>query len=188
MCGHALREYLISQHALPDEPLIAMVPMSLRQDDSTGGNQIGMILANLGTHICDPANRLRVIHDSVEEAKSRFSQMSPEEILNFTALTMAPTGLNLLTGLAPKWRAFNVVISNIPGPKEPLYWNGAQLQGVYPVSIALDRIALNITLTSYVDQMEFGLIACRRTLPSMQRLLDYLEQSIRELEIGAGIK
>ena len=188
MCGHALREYLISQHALPDEPLIAMVPMSLRQDDSTGGNQIGMILANLGTHICDPANRLRVVNDSVQEAKSRFSQMSPEEILNFTALTMAPTGLNLLTGLAPKWRAFNVVISNVPGPKEPLYWNGAQLQGMYPVSIALDRIALNITLTSYVDQLEFGLIACRRTLPSMQRLLDYLEQSVRELEIGAGIK
>jgi diacylglycerol O-acyltransferase len=147
-----------------------------------------MILANLGTHICDPANRLRVVHDSVQEAKERFSQMSPEEILNFTALTMAPTGLNLLTGLAPKWRAFNVVISNVPGPKEPLYWNGAKLKGMYPVSIVLDRIALNITLTSYQDQLEFGLIACRRTLPSMQRLLDYLEQSIRELEIAAGIK
>ena len=101
---------------------------------------------------------------------------------------MAPTGLNLLTGLAPKWRAFNVVISNVPGPKEPLYWNGAKLKGMYPVSIVLDRIALNITLTSYQDQLEFGLIACRRTLPSMQRLLDYLEQSIRELEIAAGIK
>ncbi|MEE2870595.1 acyltransferase [Alcanivorax sp. MD8A] len=188
MCGHALREYLISQHALPDEPLIAMVPMNLRTDDSAGGNQIGMILANLGTHICDPGNRIRVVHDSIEEAKQRFSQMSAEEILNFTALTMAPTGLNLLTGLAPKWRAFNVVISNVPGPREPLYWNGAQLKGVYPVSIALDRIALNITLTSYQDQLEFGLIACRRTLPSMQRLLDYLEQSIRELEIAAGIK
>lgn len=188
MCGHALREYLISQNALPDVPLIAMVPMNLRQDDSTGGNQIGMILANLGTHISDPANRLRVVSDSVQEAKQRFSQMSPEEILNFTALTMAPTGLNLISGLAPNWRAFNVVISNVPGPREPLYWNGAKLQGMYPVSIALDRIALNITLTSYVDQLEFGLIACRRTLPSMQRLLDYLEQSIRELEIAAGIK
>ena len=128
------------------------------------------------------------MNDSVQEAKERFSQMSPEEILNFTALTMAPTGLNLLTGLAPKWRAFNVVISNVPGPKEPLYWNGAKLKGMYPVSIVLDRIALNITLTSYQDQLEFGLIACRRTLPSMQRLLDYLEQSIRELEIAAGIK
>ncbi|MBF5052277.1 acyltransferase [Alcanivorax venustensis ISO4] len=188
MCGHALREYLISQNALPDRPLIAMVPMSLRKDDSAGGNQIAMILANLGTHICDPANRLRVVQASVREAKKRFSQMSPEEILNFTALSMAPTGLNLLTGLAPKWRAFNVIISNVPGPREPLYWNGARLEGMYPVSIVLDRIALNMTLTSYRGQIEFGLIACRRTLPSMQRLLDYLEQSIRELEIAAGFK
>ncbi|MEQ8258954.1 MAG: wax ester/triacylglycerol synthase family O-acyltransferase [Alcanivorax sp.] len=188
MCGHALREYLISQNALPDRPLIAMVPMSLRKDDSAGGNQIAMILANLGTHICDPANRLRVVQASVREAKKRFAQMSPEEILNFTALSMAPTGLNLLTGLAPKWRAFNVIISNVPGPREPLYWNGARLEGMYPVSIVLDRIALNMTLTSYRGQIEFGLIACRRTLPSMQRLLDYLEQSIRELEIAAGFK
>ena len=188
MCGHALREYLISQTALPDRPLLAMVPMSLRKDDSAGGNQIAMILANLGTHICDPANRLRVVQASVREAKNRFAQMSSEEILNFTALSMAPTGLNLLTGLAPKWRAFNVIISNVPGPREPLYWNGARLEGMYPVSIVLDRIALNMTLTSYRDQIEFGLIACRRTLPSMQRLLDYLEQSIRELEIAAGFK
>jgi len=85
------------------------------------------------------------------------------------------------------WQAFNVVISNVPGPKEPLYWNGARLQGMYPVSIVLDRIALNITVTSYGDSLEFGLIACRRTLPSMQRLLDYLENSMRELEVAAGV-
>lgn len=187
MCGSALRDYLISMHELPDRPLIAMVPVSLRKDDSDGGNQIAMILANLGTHIADPMNRLQVIKASVEEAKCRFRSMSPEEILNYTALTLAPTGINLLTGLAPKWQAFNVVISNVPGPKEPLYWNGARLNGMYPVSIALDRIALNITLTSYCDSLEFGLIGCRRTLPSMQRLLDYLENGIRELEVAAGI-
>ncbi|MDP2226943.1 MAG: wax ester/triacylglycerol synthase family O-acyltransferase [Moraxellaceae bacterium] len=187
MCGSALREYLISQNALPDAPLIAMVPVSLRQDDSDAGNQIAMILANLGTHIADPTNRLRLIKASVEDAKQRFRGMSPEQILTYTALTLAPAGLSLLTGLAPKWQAFNVVISNVPGPKEPLYWNGARLQGMYPVSIALDRIALNITLTSYGDSLEFGLIACRRTMPSMQRLLDYLENSIRELEVAAGV-
>jgi diacylglycerol O-acyltransferase len=187
ICGSALRDYLISLHELPDKPLIAMVPVSLRRDDSDSGNQIAVILANLGTHIADPANRLRVIKASIDEAKQRFRHMSSEEILNYTALTLAPTGVNLLTGLAPKWQAFNVVISNVPGPKEPLYWNGARLQGMYPVSIALDRIALNITLTSYCDSLEFGLIGCRRTLPSMQRLLDYLENGIRELEVAAGI-
>jgi diacylglycerol O-acyltransferase len=188
ICGSALRDYLISQNALPDKPMIAMVPVSLRQDDSVEGNQIATILANLGTHIADPTNRIRVIKASVEEAKARYRQMTPEEILNFTALMLAPTGINLMTGMAPKLQAFNVVISNVPGPKEPLYWNGARLEGMYPVSIALDRIALNITLTSYVDQLEFGLIGCRRTLPSMQRLLDYLENGIHELEVAAGIK
>lgn len=187
MCGSALRDYLISMGELPNVPLIAMVPVSLRKDDSDNGNQIAMILANLGTHIADPMNRLQVIKASVKEAKCRLHGMSPEEIMNYTALTLAPTGVQLLTGLAPKWQAFNVVISNVPGPKEPLYWNGARLTGMYPVSIALDRIALNITLTSYCDSLEFGLIGCRRTLPSMQRLLDYLENGIRELEVAAGI-
>ncbi len=188
ICGSALRNYLINQHALPDQPLIAMVPMSLRQDDSESGNQVGMILANLGTHIADPSDRIAVIKASVKDAKARFASMTQEEIINYTALTMAPTGLNLLTGLVPQWQAFNVVISNVPGPREPMYWNGARMTGMYPVSIPVDQIALNITLLSYMDQLEFGLTACRRTLPSMQRLLDYIENGIQELEIAADMR
>jgi len=187
ICGSALREYLISQNALPDQPLIAMVPVSLRKDNSAGGNQIAMILANLGTHIADPANRLRVIRASVQEAKQRYAHMSAEEILNYNALMMAPAGLNMVTGLIPGWQAFNVIISNVPGPEKPLYWNGAKLEGMYPVSIPIDRIALNITLLSYVDHLEFGLTACRRTLPSMQRLLSYIEKGIDDLEVAVGI-
>ena len=188
ICGSALRDYLISQHALPDKPLIAQVPVSIRQDDSIGGNQIATILANLGTHIAEPSNRIEVIKASVNEAKTRFKSMTPAELLNYTALTMAPSALNILTGLAPKWQTFNVVISNVPGPKETLYWNGAKLEGMYPVSIPVDRVALNITLLSYVDQLEFGFTACRRTLPSMQRMLDYVENGIHELEIAADIQ
>lgn len=80
-----------------------------------------------------------------------------------------------------------MVISNVPGPSRPLYWNGAKLEGMYPVSIDMDRLALNMTLTSYNDQVEFGLIGCRRTLPSLQRMLDYLEQGLAELECNAGL-
>lgn len=189
VCSSALRDYLISQNALPDKPLIAMVPVNLRsEDDTSSGNQIAMVLANLATHIADPANRLRTIKASMDEAKARYRQMTPAEILNLTGLIMAPMGLHLLTGLAPEWRAFNVVISNVPGPSKPLYWNGAKLEGMYPVSIALNQIALNITLTSYCDQLEFGIIGCRRTLPSMQRLLDYFENGLKELEISAGLR
>lgn len=187
MCAAALRTYLMNQDALPEKPLVAMVPVSLRKDGSSGGNQVGIILASLGTHLNDAAERLHYIHEDVKTAKERYACMSPEEILNYTALLLAPAGFNLLTGLAPKWQTFNVVISNVPGPKEPSYWNGARLEGVYPVSIAMDRIALNMTLTSYCDQIEFGLIGCRRTLPSLQRMLDYLEEGLAELESAAGL-
>jgi len=186
VCGSALRNYLISLNALPKKPLVAMVPMSMRRDDSDSGNQIAMILATLGTHISDPADRLESIKRSVQESKSRYQSMSLEEAINYTALTLAPAGLNMITGLSNRLQAFNVVISNVPGPKKHLYWNGARVDGMYPVSIPMDRIALNITLLSYVDSLEFGFTACRRTLPSMQRLLDYVEQGIVELEDAVG--
>ena len=187
MCSGALRTYLLYLNALPCKPLIAMVPMSLRQDDSDAGNQITMILANLGTHLADPMARLNIIHRSVKNAKDRFSRMSPSEIMAYSALVYSISGMNLMTGIAPKLQAFNVVISNVPGPKETMYWNGAELDGFYPVSIVLDGMALNMTLTSYVDSLEFGLIACRKALPSMQRLLGYLDDALDELEQAAKL-
>jgi diacylglycerol O-acyltransferase len=187
MCGSALRHYLASQGALPERPLIAMVPMSMRRDDSMGGNLFAVILANLGTHLRDPVSRMRVIKESVQEAKTRYQQMTPMEAMDYSALTLAPVLYNLLTGLKPKWLSYNVVISNLPGPCAPLYMNGARLDGFYPVSIVLDHNALNITLTSYGDALQFGVVGCRRTLPSMQRLLDYLERGIWELEVAAGL-
>ncbi|WP_431474457.1 wax ester/triacylglycerol synthase family O-acyltransferase [Marinobacter sp. KM021] len=187
MCASALRTYLMNQDALPEKPLIAFVPVSLHRDDSTEGNQVGVILANLHTDETNAGQRLLKIHHGMQEAKDRYRHMSPEEIINYTALTLAPAAFHLLTGMAPKWQTFNVVISNVPGPSSPRYWNGVKLEGMYPVSIAMDRMALNMTLTSYNGQVEFGLIGCRRTLPSLQRMLDYLEDGLAELEIAAGL-
>lgn len=182
MCAAALRRYLLEQNALPDTPLITMMPMSLRRDDSDSGNRVGMVLANLGTHIADPAERLGMIRRSVQASKKRLSQMSAAEIMNYTALISGPAGLNLATGLAPQKQLYNVVISNVPGPKQTLYWNGAELEGLYPVSIPVDGMALNITLVSYADQLNFGLIACRRSVPHVQRMLEHLDQGLVELE------
>lgn len=188
VCGSALRNYLISQNALPDAPLICMVPMSIREEGDTElGNQIATILANLGTHVADPIDRLEIVHRSIVAAKNLYSQMTQDEIVNYTAMLMAPSGINMLTGKVPSFQTFNVTVSNVPGPKEKLYWNGASLDGIYPVSIPLNRNALNITILSYIDQLEFGFTACRKTLPSMQRLLDYIENGIQELEVAADI-
>ena len=74
------------------------------------------------------------------------------------------------------------VISNVPGPRTPLYWNGARLAGMYPVSIVTHGLAVNITVTSYVDSLDFGITACRRSVPAVQRLIDYLEEGLAELE------
>ena len=84
--------------------------------------------------------------------------------------------------MLPKHQAFNLVISNVPGPREPLYWNGAKLDALYPASIVMDGQALNITMTSYLDKLEVGLIACRNTVPKMQTLLTHLEDEIQRFE------
>lgn len=182
MCAGALRTYMQELNALPEKPLIAMVPVSLRRDDSEGGNQISMLLANLATDLPEAADRLAVIRRTMKNSKDRLQRMSQAEIMNYSAMIYSISGANLITGIAPKWQACNLVISNVPGPQAPKYWHGAKLSGLYPVSIVLDGMALNITMTSYVDTLEFGLIACRKALPSMQRLLTYLEDSLMELE------
>ncbi len=182
MCASALRQYLSDLDALPDQPLVAMVPVSLRKDDSDGGNQVGVVLANLATHLADPMERLDAISRSVQNSKERFASMSQLEIMNYVSTALAISGINMATGIAPTWQAFNIVVSNVPGPRETLYWNGAKLEGIYPVSIAMDGQATNITVVSYAEKFEIGIIACRRTLPHMQKLLQYLEDGLVELE------
>ncbi|GAA5557202.1 O-acyltransferase WSD [Acinetobacter schindleri] len=182
ICSGALREYLISQDALPKKPLIAMVPASVRSDDSDVSNRITMILANLGTHKEDPLERLKIVRRSVLNAKKRFKRMNANQILNYSAFVYGAAGLNIASGLMPKRQAFNLVISNVPGPQEPLYWNGARLEALYPASIVLDGQALNITMTSYLDKLEVGLTACRNSLPKMQNLLTHLEDEIQRFE------
>jgi len=182
MCSSALRHYLSELGELPHKPLVAMVPVSLRRDDSEVGNQVALALANLATDVADPRERLAAISRSVKVSKERFARMSPAEVMGYLGTVMAPSGLNMAAGLLPEWQAFNVTISNVPGPRRDLYYNGAHVEGCYPVSIVLDGQALNITLASYVDCLDVGLIACRRTVPHMQKLLGHLEAGLRELE------
>jgi diacylglycerol O-acyltransferase len=183
ICAGALREYLLSHDALPETPLIAMVPVSVRAADGPDdGNQISLILANLGTHIADPAERLATIVASTRHAKARMTQMTRIEQIAYAAAVASPLPASSLLGFDRIHPVFNLVISNVPGPTKPLYWNGAHVDEMYPVSIPIDGQALNITLTSYCDQVAFGFTACRRALPQMQRLLDYSEAALEALE------
>lgn len=182
VCSGAIRRYLQSMNALPKKPLIAFVPMSLRSDESASGNQISFLMANLGTHLEDPVKRMQLIHDSMNSGKRRFRRMNRAQVINYSAIAYAWEGLNVLTGLFPKKQAFNLIISNVPGSKEPLYWNGAPLKALYPASILVDGQALNITLASYLDKIEFCITACSKVLPRVQDMLMLLEEELSLLE------
>lgn len=189
MCSGALRYYLIEQDALPDTPLIAMVPVSLRTEEEAdaGGNLVGAILCNLATDIDDPAQRLLTISESMRSNKKVFSELPRFQALALSAVNTSALALAAVPGwVASTSPPFNIIISNVPGPTQPIYYGGARLDGNYPLSIALDGQALNITLATNAGNLDFGLVGCRRSVPHLQRLLAHLESSLKDLEHAVG--
>lgn len=183
MCGSALRRYLSEVDGLPEAPLIAGVPVSVRRRASTQtGNEIAFTLTHLATHIDDPAKRLIAIKECMEYNKERIHLLSPGQLTAYAATMLMPGALNSLLHINPDRTLVNVVISHVPGPRRDMYWQGARLSGLYPLSLIIDGSALNITIISRHDLADFGLIACRKTVPHMQRLLEYLGDGLTELE------
>ena len=188
MCAGALRAYLADQNALPEKPLIAMVPVSLRtDDDAVGGNAVSAVLANLATHIDDPAQRLATISASMQNSKAVIAQLPRPQATALGMALLSPVVLGGVTGTAIKPPPFNVCISNVPGARNTLYAKGARLQGSYPMSITANGQALNITLVGSGDSLDFGLVGCRRAVPHLQRLLAHLETSLKDLERAVGL-
>ncbi|MDF1604043.1 wax ester/triacylglycerol synthase family O-acyltransferase [Nocardioides sp. YIM 152315] len=193
MCAGAVRAYLLELDALPDAPLVAMVPVGLnaRQAHAAstdGGNAVGSVMCQLGTDLADPADRLTVIHTSMADGKQALSSMTPAQILAMSALGQAPAIIAPLLRMEGVVRPpYNLVISNVPGPRTTHYWNGARLDGTYPLSIPINGMALNITCTSYDGKLAFGLIGCRRTVPHLQRMLTHLDDELAALEKAAAV-
>lgn len=189
VCSGALRRYLIERDALPSTPLVAMTPVSLRADDDDpdeGGVNVGTILCNLGTHLEDPAERLTTVRESMNAGKAGFSGLSQLQVTALSAGVMLPLGTQMFVDPGYTRPPYNLVISNVPGPTQPLYFNGARLEGSYPLSIPHHGQAMNITVTSYNGNLEFGIVGCRRTVPKLQYLLRYLEESLQELTEATG--
>jgi diacylglycerol O-acyltransferase / wax synthase len=193
MCSGAMRTYLLELDALPGDTLVSMVPVGLKAKDSqlasaTGGNAVGAVMVKLGTDLADPADRLQAVHDSMADGKRALAQMTPMQILAMSAIGQAPAILGPMLKLSGLVKPpYNLIISNVPGPRSTQYFNGMKLQGTYPLSIPIDGMALNITCNSYADQMAFGLTGCRRTVPHLQRLLTHLDSELDLLEQAAGI-
>lgn len=188
MCSGAMRRYLSELGELPETSLVAMVPVALRGRRGSAGNAIGSVMVRLGTDVADPASRLAVVHHSMLDGKQALSSMTPLQVQAMSALGQVPALLPTLLKMADfkvtgvLRPAYNLVISNVPGPRSTLYYNGAELLGNYPLSIPIDGMALNITCTSYAGKMAFGLTGCRRTVPHLQRLLAHLDTELKALE------
>ncbi|WP_372736719.1 wax ester/triacylglycerol synthase family O-acyltransferase [Nocardioides sp.] len=193
MCSGAMRTYLLELDALPEAPLVAMVPVGLNAKQSQiasadGGNAIGSVMVQLATDVHDPGKRLQKIHNSMRDGKQALSSMTPVQIMAMSALGQAPAIIAPMLRMQGIVRPpYNLIISNVPGPRTTHYWNGAKLVGTYPLSIPINGMALNITCTSYDGNMMFGLTGCRRTVPHLQRLLAYLDQELTALEKAAGV-
>lgn len=188
MCSGALRSYLIELNALPEQSLTAMVPTALRDTGALGAhskNAVGAIMCPLATDLPDAARRLGRIHEAMVAGKAALRAMTPTQVLAHTALGMSPLLFEPVLGrLSRTHPPFNLIISNVPGPRTPLYFNGARLQSTYPLSIPADGQALNITCTSYLDDVSFGLTGCAENVPHLQRLLGFLEQALADLQVS----
>jgi diacylglycerol O-acyltransferase len=189
MSSSALRRYLADYAGgVPDKPLTAMTPVSVRPRDADDfGNATSAVLVNLATHMADPVRRLQTIQASIRDGRSLIKELAFNEVILYTALMSTPLMLPSLLGLGSLVTPTNIVISNVPGPKNPIYWNGAKLEGMYPVSLVYHGMAANITVTSYAGSLDFGIVACRKTVPSVQRLIDFLEDGLAELELAAAM-
>jgi diacylglycerol O-acyltransferase / wax synthase len=184
----ALRRWLLDHDALPEVPLVAAVPVSVRAKDQSGslGNQISIMLAELPTHQRDPAQRLESMRASMLEAKRAFVATPATLLQDMSAIV--PTALSGLAARALFKLAtapgvpFNLFVSNIPGPPLTLYIAGAQVRGIYPVSGVTDITGgLNITLFSYDGSLDFGLVACREMVPDVWHLIGYLQDAMEEM-------
>lgn len=190
VCAGALRRYLQRTGGQTDDELLAMVPVSLRRGDAASdqmGTLVTGMVCGLATDVDDPVDRLRAINKRSRAAKAEVEATKGAMIQNYN-IAGAPLALRLASQLYGGLRLadlhqpmFNVTISNVAGPRAPLYLNGARMLHYHPLSLVTHGLGLNITVQSYRDTLDFGLISCAKLLPDLAELRDDLLGSFEEL-------
>jgi diacylglycerol O-acyltransferase / wax synthase len=188
LCATAVREWLMERGELPDEPLVSMIPVSVRAQHEYGafGNRVSMMIVPIPTNVDDPRERLMQAHEYLRGAKERHRAIPANLLTDATAFIppavaamAARTTLDIMGRVRPP---LNLVISNVPGPRERLYCAGAQLQAHFPVSVIADGVGLNITAMSYRDHIDFGIVADRQMIDDAWPLMERLKVACNELE------
>ena len=188
ICGTALRRYCLDKEALPDQSLLAIVPVSVRPEDdkAQANNQISFMFCPLATHLNDPMERLQAIKQANDLGKAGQRMVGADLLQDWTQFTTpavlarATQAISLLSSQQSLRPMFNVVISNVPGPRFPLYWAGARVESLHPIPVTIDGAGLNLTVVSYEDRMHFGIVADRGTVPDVDVIADYLETAMAE--------
>lgn len=194
LCAGALRRYIDARGEALDAPLVAMVPMSVRTEDEKGalGNRVSQMLCTLATDIDDPVKRLEAIHEGTREAKQQQNAIGADVLTDwaeFAAPALAGRAARLYsrTRIADRHRPlFNVTVSNIPGPPFPLYSSGAKMLANYPMGPIFDGGGINITVMSYEDHLDFGIVACSDLVDDVWALADGLDDALEELKKAAS--
>jgi diacylglycerol O-acyltransferase / wax synthase len=185
-CSAALRRYLQELHSLPHKSLIASIPVGLPRDTSQpggGGNAISFANVKLGTDVDDVRARFEVIRRSSAVGRDYLKQMSPTALMAYTVLISSPQMLTRLPAIGSRVPPiYNVIISNVPGPRSKLYVFGAEMEAYYPISALAHGQALNITVLSYAGGLFFGFTGCADKVPHLQRLAVYTGDALDELE------
>jgi diacylglycerol O-acyltransferase / wax synthase len=194
MCAGGLRRWLEDHDELPEIPLVAMVPVSIRSGDEAERwtNRVSAIFASLPTDEPDPLLRVARVHEAMVDAKGLFDAVPAEALTDFAQFpppAVFARAMRTATRLTASrfMPPVNVVISNVPGPRQPLYTAGAQMLHYYPVSTILDGQGLNITVQSYLDSLDFGLVACRELVPDLWDLVDAVVDELSLLAKAADV-
>lgn len=188
-----LREWLTTHGELPDKSLVAICPVTVRgrehaTAEDSHGNLFGLELIPLGTQIADHAERLAHIHRAMSRAKHQVASRGLNATMLLVAPSIASTVLPPIVPFGPRFRrGYNVSISNVPGPQVEMYWNGAHLEEIYPVSTAIDGQALNVTMCSYADRVTFGYVSGRSVIPDIGSLVALTERVLGDLETAVGV-
>ena len=196
VCAGALRRYLERHDALPAEPLVGMIPVSIRTGDEADKwtNRVSGLIAPLPTHLADPLARVNAVHEAMVQAKADFELLPADALVDMSLL--APPALAVRAArMAASMRIadrmnppVNLVISNVPGPRQPLYLGGARLKHYYPVSTVAEGQGLNMTVQSYLDTLDFGLVSCRELVPDLWDLVDLCVEEVDVLFAAAGLE
>jgi diacylglycerol O-acyltransferase len=189
VCAGGLRTWLQLHEALPDDPLVALVPVSIRtgQESDRWTNRVSMLSTVLPTDEPDPVARLVRVHQAMASSKEMFQALPAERLTDFAefpppAVFARAMRLSARLRLGSRLTPGNLVISNVPGPRQPLYAAGARLEHYYPVSVIMEGQGLNITVQSYLDRLDFGLVACPELVPDVDDLLRAILGQIGALE------